>query len=564
VKMWFKTFKTAGAAVLALAAFAGTAGAQAVPEARVQELLAQAKTQVQQQATQAAPAAAPTGQTISLSIDDAVAKALDQNIDLAVARLTPQIQDLSLLGTKAAYVPTLSSTFGPQSRTTQSTNTLSGGQIVNNKTLTYNAGVTQALPWWGGTASLNWTNNRQSSDSRITTFNPSYNSGITAQLTQPLLRNRAIDTTRQSLVTAEINRRLADVSLRSATINTVANTRNAYWDLVYAVQAVDAARQSLSLAQKLVEDNRSRVEIGTMAPIDVVSAQSEAATRQLTLVQAIANRQTAEITLKRLLVAGTTDPIWNATLNPTDRPPAVAGDKIDVEGALRKALAERTDLLQARENLKISDVTLRYQRNQTLPGLDLTASYGSSGTGGTRIEYTDPLSGTIKNIYPGGYGDALSMLRNVTLPAWNVSVTLSYPIGTSAQEANYARSKVQYQQSLASLRSLELRVATDITNGALSVNNNLQQVQASAASRELAQKKLEAAQSKFEVGMATNYEVVQAQRDLSDALNAELRAILNYRKSLVDFQRLQETSSTGTSSVSSVSGSSSSSSGGVQ
>jgi len=156
------------------------------------------------------------------------------------------------------------------------------------------------------------------------------------------------------------------------------------------------------------------------------------------------------------------------------------------------------------------------------------------------------------------YQQSLASLRSL------VSVVLSYPIGTSAQEANYARSKVQYQQSLASLRSLELRVATDITNGALTVNNNLQQVQASAASRELAQKKLEAAQSKFEVGMATNYEVVQAQRDLSDALNAELRAILNYRKSLVDFQRLQETSSTGTSSVSSVSGSSSSSSGGVQ
>jgi outer membrane protein len=561
VKMSFKTFKTVGTAILVLAAFAGTAVAQAVPEARVQELLAQAKSQVQQQAAQAAPAAAPAGQSVNLTIDDAVAKALDQNIDLTVARLSPQIQDLTLLGSKAAYVPTLTSTVGPQSRTTQSTNTLSGGQIVNSKTLTYNAGVTQALPWWGGTASLNWTNNRQSSNSNITTFNPSYNTGLTAQLVQPMLRNRAIDTTRQSLLTAEINRRLADVSLRSTTINTVANTRNAYWDLVYAVQAVDASRQSLSLAQKLVEDNKSRVEIGTMAPIDVVSAQSEAATRQLTLVQAIANRQTAEITLKRLLVAGTTDPIWNATINPTDRPPASGGDTIDVEGALRKALAERTDLVQARENLKISDVTLRYQRNQTLPGLDLTASYGAAGTGGTALQRSSALGGAIERTIPGGYSDALSMLRQVTLPAWNVSVVLSYPIGTSAQEANYARSKVQYQQSLASLRSLELRVATDITNGALTVNSNLQQVQASAASRELAQKKLEAAQSKFEVGMATNYEVVQAQRDLADALNAELRAILNYRKSLVDFQRLQETSSTGTGSVSTVG---SGSTGGVQ
>ena len=111
------------------------------------------------------------------------------------------------------------------------------------------------------------------------------------------------------------------------------------------------------------------------------------------------------------------------------------------------------------------------------------------------------------------------MIQEVRLPTWNLAVTMSYPLGNSAQEANYARSKVQYQQSLAQVRSLELRVATDITNGALTVNNNLEQVQASGASRELAQKKLEAAQSKFEVGMSTNYEVVQAQRDLNDAVD---------------------------------------------
>jgi len=131
-------------------------------------------------------------------------------------------------------------------------------------------------------------------------------------------------------------------------------------------------------------------------------------------------------------------------------------------------------------------------------------------------------------------------------------VQFSYPLGTSAQEASYARAEVQYKQTQAQLRSLELRVATDLTNAALTVNSNLQQVQASGASRELAAKKLEAEQSKFEVGMSTNYNVVQAQRDLTDAQNAELRAILNYRKALVEFERLQQTSTTGSSGVSSV------------
>jgi outer membrane protein TolC len=548
------------AGVALLTAAAGSAGAQDVTDAKVKSLLAQAQQQAQQQAAQATPAQAPAGPVISLTMEEAVGKAIDQNIDLSVARLTPQIQDYGLAQAKAFYVPTLSGTFGQRSATTLPGNVFGGGgtggaRLVVDDTLTYNAGVEKQLPWMGGRASVSWTNSRRDSTNTGGTINPRYNADLVAQLVQPLLRNRSIDSNRQSLITAEINRRLADVSLRATTINTVANTRNAYWDLVYAVQAVDAARQSLALAEKLVEDNKARVEIGTMAPIEVVSAQSQAAARQLAVVQAVANRQTAEIALKRLLVAGTGDPLWTATLNPTDRPPALASDAIDVEAALKRALTERTDLLQARENLKISDVSMKYLKNQTQMGLDLTASYAAGATAGTTGRWVVQPDGEYNWVttIPGGYGDALRAIQQVRQPTWNLSVTASYPIGGSAQEASYARSKVQYQQTLAQLRSLELRIATDITNAAMTVNSNLQQVQSSGAARELAQKQLDAAQSRFEVGMATNYEVVQAQRDLNDATIAELRAILNYRKSLVDFQRLQETSSSGSSGVSAVS-----------
>jgi outer membrane protein TolC len=141
---------------------------------------------------------------------------------------------------------------------------------------------------------------------------------------------------------------------------------------------------------------------------------------------------------------------------------------------------------------------------------------------------------------PGGYGDALSQLFKRELPNWNVQVQMNYPIGTSAQDATYARGKVQYQQALAQLKALELTIATDLTNQALTVESTFQQVQTAKASRELSQKRLEAEQSKFEVGMSTNYNVVLAQRDFTDAQNSELRAILNYRKALVDFQRKQE------------------------
>lgn len=544
MKKSFIILQTVCAAALVLTGFAGTVRGQAVSDARVKELVALAQAQVQQ-AGQAPKPAAPSGPTIDLTMEQAVAKALDQNISLSVERLNPQIQDFAIARIRGAYRPTLTSTLGDTWNRSQGTSQLSGGQNVEQGVYTLNGGVSQVLPWTGGTASLTFNNTRTNSNSNNATFNPVYRSSLTASVTQPLLKNFRIDSTRYQLAASKITRDNADVNLQATTINTVANTRNAYWDLVYAVQAVDAARQSLALAQKLVEDNRSRVEIGTMAPIDVVSAQSEAASRELALVQAVANRQTAEITLKQLLVSGTTDPVWHATINPTDRPPAVAVEKIDLEAAIRNALDKRTDLQQARNNLKSSDVSMRYLRDQLRPDLSMTASYAASGTGGTYLQRSAALGGAIVNTVPGGYSDAIDYLRKVKFPSWSVQMAFSYPIGTSAADASFARAKVQYEQAKAQLRSAELRVATDVTTAVLAVNNNLQQVQASGASRELAQKKLEAAQSKFEVGMATNYEVVQAQRDLADAQNAELRAILNYRKALVDFERLQQTSSSG-------------------
>ncbi len=569
MKKSFIQFSTLAAA-LALVAASPALG-QEVSDEKVRSLLAEARVQVQAQPAPAQPAAqAAAGDTrpvLNLTMDEAVARALDHNIDLSVARLNPQLQDLSLQQTRAAYTPTLANTtLGLRGSTSRSTNTLFGGNLVDQKVMTYNTGITQVLPWTGGSFSLGFNNTRQNTTNKNQTVNPLYNTGLTLNFSQPLLRNLTIDNTRQSISTGIINRRLADVTLRGTTISTSASTRNAYWDLVYAYQAVEAAQRSLALAEKLVQDNQARVEIGTMAPIDVVQAQSEVATRQLTLVQSEATLRTSELALKRLLVDSTADPLWTSRIVPTDRPAADTGERVDVEGALKRALGERTDIIQAREQLAINDISLRYLKNQKLPDVTLNAQYGAAGIGGTQIVRSDRIDGDILETFPGGYNDALSELRRWRLPSWNVNLTVSYPLGTSAQDVAHARAQVQLKQTQAQLRSLELRVATEITSAALTVQNNLQQVQAAAASRELAQRRLEAEQSKFEVGMSTNYNVVLAQRDFADAQDAELRALLNYRKSLVEFERLQQTGgSSGVTSVSTsgASGGSGGSSGGA-
>ena len=482
-----------------------------------------------------------------IRLTDAVQLALEKNLDINVERLNPQAQDLQIAAAKNLYRPLASSTFGQRAQVRLPTSLLNGGQRVNNDTMTYNGGLQQAVPFYGGSYNLQFNNTRLDTSDLFSNYKTSYTTGLTFNYTQPLLRGLFIDSTRQTLQIAQINRDISEENLRATIATTLANVRSAYWDLVFAQSSVDVAQRAVSLADKLVEDNRARVEVGTLAPLDIVQAEAEAATRRQTLASAEAQLQTAELALKRYLVSGTDDPLWRQQLQPIDLPslePAPA----DIEGAVRRALERRTDLVNARHNLASSDVSIKYFRNQSLPALDVIASYGAQGLGGTAYQRSgtslqSPIIGTI----PGGYFDALRVLSNRDYPNWNLQLNMSYNIGGSQSEAQYARAKLQRTQAQARLRALELQVATEVTNAALTVQSNLKRVEAARAARELAEKRLEAEQSKFEVGMSTNFFVVQAQRDLRDAQNTELRALADYRKSLVIFERSQEAPAGGAS-----------------
>jgi outer membrane protein len=495
---------------------------------------------------------------VKLTIDQAVKMAIENNIELAVERLNPQLQDLSLAQTRGAFKPTLGGTLNANSSSPLPTSLLNGGTQVTNEVANANVNISQTLPWFGTSYTGAFNNSRTNTTSTFATLNPQFVTQLTATVTQPLLRNFKIDANRQSLLTGAITREITDINLKTRLTNTTANVKNAYWDLLYTIRAIDAAQQSLSLAEKLIEDNRVRVEVGTLAPMDIISAQAEAATRRQTLTQAVAARYTAELVFKRLIVSDTNDPVWRSTIDPTDMV-QVLPTTVNLEAAVTTALGQRTDLVSARKSLASNDITLRYLKNQMMPGLDATATVGTRGLGGNQfIRDNGVVVGTI----PGGWPDAFAMMRRFDYPNWTLGVTFSYPLGQSAQEAAYARAKLQYQQSQAQIHGLELTVATEVTNAALLVESTLKSLDAARAARQLSEKRLENEQSKFEVGMSTNFFVVQAQRDLLDAQNAELRAALNYQKALVGFDRVQLTSGGGTASTSSSSTSTSGSSSG--
>jgi outer membrane protein len=473
-----------------------------------------------------------SGPRVDLSIEEAVARARDKNIDIGVARITPRLTDFTVAGLEANYHVNLTVNTNQQRQTRLPTQTIQGITDPTPTTTTgWNSGFTKNMWWGGGNWNIGFSNSRVNNPASNNIRNPTFNSTISGFYVQPFLRGFKTDTTRASLQTNRISQANDEITLQSTVSTTMANTRNAYWDLVFAIQAVEAAQNSLDISAKLVQDNQARVEIGTLAPIDIKSAQAEQANRRLTLVQAQATVRTSELALKRLIVSGTDDPLWGSSINPVDRP-AATPEPINVDAAVQRALRERTDLAQSLNNLKISDINLRLQQDQTRPQLNLTTSYGLQGIGGPQFA----ADGTV---LPSGYFDALRGLTGFAAPQWNLQLAFAYPLGRSAQEAAVARSRLSLDQSQANLKSLQLQIATDVANAALTVQSSLESVQASATARELAQERLNAMQSKFDVGMSTNYEVVQAQRDFADAQNNELRALLNYRKALVNFETAQ-------------------------
>jgi outer membrane protein len=492
---------------------------------------------------QALPGALGSGGLRELRLEEAVSLALEKNLDIQVARLEPQSVDFLVAGFRNTYQPSLSSTLGMRDQYQLPNSTLSGatvGQKVNNGTATYNVGFAQNVKKFGGSYTVNWTNNRVETSNIFSTFNPSYTTNLVAAYAQPLMRGFKIDNTRQQLQINLINQDISEESAKATAFQTLANVRNAYWDLVFAQSAVDVAQRAVELADKLVADNEARVEVGTLAPLDIVQAQSEAATRRQNLAAAEATAQTAELALKRYVVSGTDDPLWLQTIRPVDLP-SVAPPPTDVIGAVRKAITERTDVISAKKNLDSNDVSMQYFHDQSRPALDLNASYGAQGLGGTGfIRSGSGVNSEVIGTVPGGYLDALSALTDRAYPTWNLNVTMTYPIGGNQAEAQFARAKIQRQQAVTRLRALEVQIAAEVANAALTVQSNLKRVEAATVARELAQKRLEAEQSRFEVGMTTNFFVVQAQRDLRDAANTELRALADYRKSLVNFERAQQ------------------------
>jgi len=481
-------------------------------------------------------AAAPGAQTRQLTVDEAVRLALDNNLGIQIARINPQIQDLAVAFARAAWVPTFTTQVQGSSATTPNAsflNASTGGQnqTVNGRMLS-NVGVTQQTPW-GGSYSVGWDSSRSTTNSLFTNFSPQLNSTLSLDIRQPLLRNFHIDSLRQQVIVSEKNRDISDIQTQQTVVTTSRAVKNAYWDLAYANASLVVQQQSLDLANESLRETNARITIGTEPPIDAVEAEAEVAAREQNVIVAQAQIEDAQDNLRSLVFNQSAPDFWTTRLVPSELP-SFQQMAVDVDEVVRNALQMRTDLLAARKSLEASDITIDYYRNQTLPDVSAQLDYGLTGLGGTQFLRGTGFPGPITGETQRSFGSVLGDLFGNQFPSWTVGLNVSYPLGRSPMDANLARARLQTSQAEQQLKNSELQVVTQVRNVARQVTTNSKLVESTRAARVLQEQRLDAEQKKLAAGTSTNFLVFQAQRDLAQARNDELNAILNYNRALVD------------------------------
>ena len=477
--------------------------------------------------------------TLQLSVDEAVRRALDNNPDLAAVRLSTQADAARVAESESAYTPVFSTLFGSSSNVTPPSNFLLGDRGVDTKDLFTSTGVRQRLSRGGGTWNISWDTSRTTSNSPLNSFDPSLQSGFQIAFSQPLFKDRKMDSARQQTIVARRNLDTAELRAREAAVQTAAAVKQAYWTLKATLAHVTVQQRSLELAEELARQNKARVDIGQTPPLDLVQAEAEVAQRRENLILATAAAGDAEDRLKRLMMDPADTSFWRTRITPTDEP-VLGGPLPDIDAAAASDFADRYDLQRAHKDLDNIATSIEFLSDQKLPDVRLETSYRGSGLGGTQLVRTGPFPGAITGTLNRSYGDVLGQMFGRNYPTWSLGLTVNYSLGRSYEEAALARAQIERRQAAQRIASMQLQIAETLRQAARHVHSTAQRVEAARAGAALSEQRFSTEQRRYEVGLSTSFLVTQAQRDLLQAQVSLLRATLDHQSARVAFEALQE------------------------
>src|SRR5712664_714371 len=527
---------------------------------------------------------------LELSLQEAVELAMENSMDIVVQRYNPWFADTSILRTKAGgfgfatpgavfgsstanipflnYDPLITSTFSIDDHNIPVNNPLTSGTGTGLLTLTrlvlhtstFNTQYSQGFHT-GTTFFSFWDNTRSSSTSAANLFNPSVQSSIFVGFQQQLLNGFGRSVNTRNIRIANNNRTIADWAFAQQAITTVTNAITAYWELVFSRENVKVQQQAVTVANKLYNDNKKQLEIGTMAPLDVTRAESELATDRQNLIVAQTLQLQNQQILKNAISKNPLAPnLVNVEIIPTDlptRPEAI--EAASFEEAAKEAFAKRPELQEEALNLLNGEIDLKATRNALLPTATLSAQYGSVGLAGNQAKFTTKtvagapvvdangvaVAGdflpatqfTPNGIAQAGFGDALSSVFHNNFPDYQVSLNVQIPIRNRSAQADNQRAILTQRQLEAQLQQLKNAALLDVRNTYIALAQDRARVEAAAKARQLQQQTFDAEQKKYQLGASTVYLVIQTQRDLIFAQSTELRALADLVEAKANYER---------------------------
>ena len=476
---------------------------------------------------------------LPLSVNDVIRLMLENNMDIGVNRFSPLTTEYLINTLYGRFDPTLTLSGNINRNTTPSGSALDGAasnsRLGGNYAVTYNHFLEH-----GTSYQVRFQMNRSSTNSLFSSVNPSYFGSLQYSFSQPLLRNFGRLNNTNQIRIARNNLNISEIQFEMQVMDLVTQAHNLYWDLVFSLEDIKVQQESLQLAQRTLDDNRKQVEIGTLAPIEVVQAESEVASRREGLVLANYSKTRIEDSIKKM-VSRVPDPaLVLMSLNPIEDVRGRREDQIlPVDEAIRLSLLNRPEMRQIELQVQNNDIDLAFAKNQLLPQLDVSASYTQSGLGGTRNlrgnVFGEPTGSVIQ--VPGGIGGAFEDIFGFDFTGYSVGFSLQIPLSNKSAKANHSRLTTQKRLNESRMAATAQAIATEVRDAYNQIEMNRARIDAAQIARELAERRLNAEQRKFRLGASAIRFVLQEQRNLTQAQTTEIRSLVDYVKAVVSYDR---------------------------
>lgn len=528
-------------------------------------------------------------ETLPLSLDDSIKRALENNNDIEVARDDVRFAETQLRALEGIFDPVFEVTPQYDKRIAPVQSQLSGGGATgttSTTTYTWSPSVTKQFGTGGGNYFLQFANSHTNTSNSFSLLNPFYSSNLSLSFTQPLLRDRSIDNNRRQIRIQRKRVDQSDADFRQRTIDVITRVQQAYWELVFALRDQQNQLANLNLSRESLRNIEAQIAAGAKAPLERAEVLTELANRETALLTAIQTVAIAENNLKVLIFKEPNSPEWSNQLTPTDTP-KFDTTPVNLPEALKAARDNRPELRRLRLQDDINNIDLQYFKNQTKPRIDLVGTVALTGLAGKDISpppippgtqvpliFGDPLlnpdafllsqiravqlaQGLPLSVSPlvdledttprpnpnlvGGYGRDLRNLFNGDTRNITVGVRIQFPFKNKTAEANLAGAKIQKEQLMASTRSQEQIIEVDVRNSAQAVESARQRVLSAREARTNAEMQLEGEQRLYQVGRSTTFLLFQRENALANARASELRAETDYNKALADLQRATST-----------------------